>query len=346
MILLWAWFNCFGYRPLFVRELSTMSQSTYPSWLKNGILDPSLLKKEVEDYTKLLTEKDIKQKREGADGLYKLIVLVWSLETRVARDAADIMCEHVRNIGGLEALLQQCQSTTKEPSDEVKDLQLSVLRVLEQIMIDKNRSYMSQHELFPSLLVLSSSSESIEHLRMGTGILENLFKVSSQLSLKLINSTGLDGIMHGCRYTDNIVLQHCAAAMANCALYGCKEVHRAMVAKQADHWLFPLAFSPDSAVKYYALIAICSLASEPELALLVSRSGALELVIPFLQLQNPLEFPKTCPNHAHGRTADWLQRLAPLLECQNEEAQSLAAFHFAMEAGIKKKQMRLNVCLQ
>ena len=318
--------------------------STSLSWLKNGVLDASLLKNEVENHTKRLHKNNIKQKKEGADGLYQLIVLIWSLETRIARDAADIMCEHVRTIGGLEALLQQCQSSTKEPSDEVKDLQLSVLRVLEQIMVEKNRIYISQHELFPSLLVLSSSSDSVESVRMGTGILENLFKVSPYLSLKLINSTGLDGVMYGCRYTDNIILQHCAAAMANCALYGCKEVHRAMVAKQADHWLFPLAFAQDSAVKYYALIAICCLASEPELALLVSRSGALELVIPFLQLQNPLEFPKTCPNHAHGRTADWLQRMIPLLQCQSEAAQSLAAFHFAMEARIKKQQKRLNVC--
>lgn len=320
-----------------------MSSNKKPSWLKLGELNAPLLKKEIESNAKLLQKSDFSQRIQGADNLHNLIILIWSLETRIARDAADIMCEHLRTIGGLESLLQLCQSTTNKPTEEMNKLQIAVLRVLEQIMVNENRVYISEHELFPFLLVLSSSTETLEHVKLGTGMLENLFKVSSRLSLKLINSTGLDIVVYGCRYTDSIVLQHCAAAMANCALYGCKNVHKAMVAKQADHWLFPLAFSQDSAVKYYALIAICILASQHELAPLVCRSGALELVIPFLQLQDPLEFPKTCPNHAHGRTADWLIRLVPLLKCMNEEAQSLAAFHFAMEAGIKKKQKRLNV---
>ena len=318
-----------------------------PSWVKKGELNVSLLKKEVEKYAGLLQKDGILNKKEGADGLYHLVKVVWSLETRIARDAADVMCEHVRVVGGLESLLQQCQLSSRDsPKEEAKELQLCVLRVLEQIMVHENRVYISQHNLFPALLVQSASTQSQEHVRLGTGILENLFKVSPQLSMKLINSTGLDVIMYGCRYTDSTILQHCSAAMANCALYGCKDVHKAMVAKQADHWLFPLAFSQDSAVKYYALIAICILASSTELVQLVSRSGALELVIPFLRLQNPLDFPRTCPNHAHGRTSDWLQRMVPLLECHNEEAQSLASFHFAMEAGVKKKQNRLNVsCL-
>ena len=322
-----------------------MSLTKSPSWAKGGDLKLSVLKVEIENFLKLLRQKSNVQKKEGADGLYLLITQAWSLDTRIARDAADFICEHIRTTGGLEALLQQCQTITKDRSDDATRLQLSVLRVIEQTMIAENRQYISEHKLFPTLMVLASSSESLEHVKLGTGILENLFKVSSQLSMKLINSSGLDGVMFGCRYTDNAVLQHCAASMANCALYGCTNVHRAMVNKQADHWLFPLAFSQDSAVKYYALIAICILASEPDLASLVSRSGALELVIPFLQLQDPLEFPQTCPNHAHGRSVDWLMKMIPLLVSHSEEAQSLAAFHFAMEAGIKKKQNRLNVSM-
>ena len=152
--------------------------------------------------------------------------------------------------------------------------------------------------------------------------------------------------MYGCRFTDETVLQHCAAALANCALYGDSKVHQAMVSKNADQWLFPLAFSSDCAVKYYALIAICILASQRELAIQVQRSGTLELVLPFLQSQDPTLFPQSCPNHAHGRTAPWLQRMVPLLRCSSEEAQALAAFHFAMEAEIKKLQNRLQVMSQ
>ena len=314
-----------------------------PEWIKGGEIHPSGLKKEAAAYIKLIQSTSVKKQKEGADSLYRLIVLTWSLETKLARDAADIVCDYVRVNGGLESLLSLCQSTTSEPAPEMKSLQLSVLRVIEQIMVAENRQYIAEHKLFPSLLLLSSSSQTLDHVRCGTGILENLFKVSRRFSLKLIQSSGLDIVVFGCRYTDDLVLQHCAAAMANCALYGCEQVHKAMIVKHADHWLFPLAFSPDSAVKYYALIAICILASNAALTSLVYRSGALELVLPFLQLQDPNEFPRTCPNHAHGRTLSWLERLVPLLRCKSEEAQSLAAFHFAMEAGIKKEQNRLNV---
>ena len=69
----------------------------------------------------------------------------------------------------------------------------------------------------------------------------------------------------------------------------------------------------------------------------------LDLVLPFLQFHDPDQFAASCPSHAHGRSGGWLKRLKPLLVCECEEARSLAAFHFAMEAGIKKKQGKLDV---
>ena len=316
-----------------------------PLWLKGGTVDTKLLRKEAEQYCKLIKSGELRTRIEGCEKLHTLISFSWSLDTRLARDAADFVCDYVRDSNTLDAMLNICSSISneKEPKKEHKTLELQTLKTIEQLMIAENRQYIANHSLFPSFLLLASSNESIEYIRCGTGIFENLFKVSRPVSLKLINSGGLDTIMYGCRCTDDIVLHHCAAALANCALFGCSKVHRAMMSKQADHWLFPLAFSQDSAVKYYALIAICLLASDSRISSLVSRSGTLELVIPFLQLQDPLEFPQTCPNHAHGRTADWLKNLVPLLECRSEEAQSLAAFHFAMEAGIKQKQNRLKV---
>jgi len=96
-------------------------------------------------------------------------------------------------------------------------------------------------------------------------------------------------------------------------------------------------------VKYYALLAIVFLAANPELQLKVERSGTLELVVPYIQSQDPEELPKKCQNHLHGRSASWLRRLVPLLLCDNDEARLLSAFHFAMEVGVKKKQQRLKV---
>lgn len=319
----------------------------HPPWIKNGQVDTPALKQEVDRCVKQIQNESTKFKRQGADELHALITLVWAQDTKYARDAAEIVCEHTRIAGGLESFLQAAAILAPDEATDTtdtKELQLSVIRVLEQIMVAENRQYISQHALFPALLVLTASTETTDHVRYGTGILENLFKVSPKVSLKLIQSDGLEGIMYGCRYTDETVLQHCAAALANCALFGCHQVHKAMLAKHADHWLFPLAFSNNSVVKYYALIAICILASDANLTSLVSRSGTLELVLPFLQLQDPLEFPRVCPMYAHGQTTAWLQRLVPLLECGCEEAQSLASFHFAMEAKIKLKQKRLQVC--
>ncbi len=222
-------------------------------------------------------------------------------------------------------------------------LRLSVLRALEQIMVSSNRRYIAAHRLFDQLVSLACCTDCLESVQCGTGILENLFKESSETCLRLIKGGALDGLVCACRQSDPTTLQHCAAALANSAMYGSDKVQRTMVSKKIDIWLFPLAFSRDNVVKYYALLAICFLAANVDLAERVAQSGTLDLVLPFLHAQDPDEFAASCPNHAHGRSTGWLRHLLPLLVSQSEEARSLAAFHFAMEANIKKKQQRLHV---
>lgn len=223
-------------------------------------------------------------------------------------------------------------------------LHLQVSQGLEQIMISANRHFIARHDHFNSLVRVACSQASLETIQCGTGILENLFKDSMETCLRLIlHGEALEGVLLGCRSSDFIVLQHSAAALANCSMYGGPKCQMKMVAKHADQWLFPLAFSKDNVVKYYALLAICCLASNSRLEGKVATSGTLDLVLPFLQSQDPEEFCKVCPNHSHGQSADWLINLVPLLICGNEEARSLSAFHFAMEAAIKKKQHRLQV---
>ena len=224
-------------------------------------------------------------------------------------------------------------------------LRLQVSKGLEQAMTSANRSFIAGHQQFDALVKVACDQTSLEAMQCGTGILENLFKDSHATCLRLVANGAMEGILFGCRSADSTVLQHCAAALANCSMYGSPKCQLKMVAKHADHWLFPLAFSKDIVVKYYALLAICFLASNPELESVVARSGTLSLVLPFLQTQDPEEFPKTCHNHAHGRSAGWLTKLLPLLTCGNEEARSLSAFHFAMETTVKKKQGRLQVCM-
>lgn len=319
-----------------VRSMA-IEQQKLPKWAKKGSLDADLLKREVSSCLSKLRSESSQQQITGGDGLYSIVSVMWTLDTRHARDAADLVCEKIRVEGGLDRILFLC-STSKD-----QKVIWSVLRVLEQVMVADNREYITKCKYFPAVLALARSIDSLPMVQLGTGILENLFKVSPDVSRDLLNTGALESVLLGCRYTDSVVVHHCAAALANCALFGDARIHRDMVNQHADHWLFPLAFSEDRAVKYYALISISILASHRELAEVVQQSGTLSLVLPFLRTQDPQQFAKTCYYHAHGRSASWLQRMLPLLVCESEESQSLAAFHFAMEAGIKDKQGRLKV---
>ena len=68
------------------------------------------------------------------------------------------------------------------------------------------------------------------------------------------------------------------------------------------------------------------------------QSGTLQLVEPFLRSRDPETFGRCDSEHIHGQSDEWVQRLVPLLRSSREEALSLAAFHFAMEAGIRQKK--------
>ena len=217
-------------------------------------------------------------------------------------------------------------------------LQSTLARFLEQVLVSANRTYLSEHKLCDQVVGVACSHPE------GIGILENLLKVSTDVCDRLISCGALESIILGCRNSDSAVTQHCAAALANCAMYGGHRAQTTMVSKHADHWLFPLAFSEDRVVKYYALIAVCFLAANPDLSEKVTNSGTLRLVLPFLKLHRPGEFFKIYPvSYAHGRSTASLKKILELLKSNNEEARSLASFHFAMEAVIKKAQRRLRV---
>lgn len=315
-----------------------------PPWIEKDncgctcALNEECLASAVNDCARKLAAGVAGEQLQGADQLYQLIMCVWSLETQLACKAADQACDLIRDNGGLGSLLQlYCAAVDR-------DAKLGLGRALEQIMVGRNRTFIARSELFDKVVATASSAaDCIELLRCGTGILENLFKESGETCLRLVACGGLAAIIDACRSTCVVVLQHCAAALVNCAMYGGPKCHHYMMQLNADHWLFPLAFSVDSAVRYYAILAMCFLAANKDLSSLVARSGTLDLVLPFLQTHDPDEFARTCPNHVHGRSASWLCMLLPLLTCDSEEAQSMAAFHFAMEAGIKKKQQRLQM---
>lgn len=80
----------------------------------------------------------------------------------------------------------------------------------------------------------------------------------------------------------------------------------------------------------------------------VLSSGTLELVEPFLSAHNPLDFASCDESMLHGQSVTSLARVVPLLSSNRREPQSLAAFHFTMEAAIKSlaKRQHVSPCLQ
>src|SRR5699024_9158690 len=124
---------------------------------------------------------------------------------------------------------------------------------------------------------------------------------------------------------------------------GGPDSQESMIKLKAPMWLFPLAFHTDDNIKYYACLAITALVANKEIEAAVLASGTLDLVEPFVSSHNPGEFAKSSTSHLRGQSKNWLLRLVPVLKSKREEARSLAAFHFAMEAWIKKTQEQTTV---
>lgn len=171
----------------------------------------------------------------------------------------------------------------------------------------------------------------------------HLFKHSEGTCENVIKMGGLDAVLFECRKNDLETLRHCASALANLSLYGGAENQEAMIKRKVPMWLFPLAFHNDDNIKYYACLAIAVLVANKEIEAEVLKSGTLNLVEPFVTSHNPFEFAKSNLSHAHGQSQNWLKRLVPVLSSKREEARNLAAFHFCMEAGIKKSQGKTKV---
>ncbi|GBN10412.1 Sterile alpha and TIR motif-containing protein 1 [Araneus ventricosus] len=248
-------------------------------------------------------------------------------------DLGTRLCNIMRERGGLKIIVDNCSS-------ENADLQFRSAELLEQCMSTENRTYVVQNGLQKVVKVACSCSNktAVSHSRVGTGLLEHLFKHSESTCSEVIRRDGLKSIIYKCRTSDVETLRHCATALANLSLYGGPENQEAMIKHEVPVWLFTLAFNNDDNIKYYACLAISSLVANKEIEAAVLKSGTLDLVEPFVTSHSPEEFAKSHVGHVHGQSKNWLQRLVNVLDSKREEARNLAAFHFAMEAGIKEKQ--------
>ncbi|GAB1608167.1 NAD(+) hydrolase sarm1 [Argonauta hians] len=259
-----------------------------------------------------------------------LIDSAWSTPVH-GRDLAYRLCDIIRDEGALERIVSNCGSSDT-------DLMQASGRVLDQIMTTENREAVAKTGLDTVVQMTYKTKNMGDMSRTSTGILESLFKTSESTCREVIKLGGLDVVLHWSRYTDRMTLRHCAFALANLALYGGPENQELMIKNKVAEWLFPLAFNDDDSIRYYACLAISALVSNKEIEAAVIKSGTMELVLPFIENHTPTEFAQSDQSHQHGCAREWLTRLIPVLSSKREEAQALAAFHFAMEAGIKAAQ--------
>ena len=267
--------------------------------------------------------------------LRQTVIEAWHMPI-YGRDLAYALCDVIRNEGILEMLIQNCSS-------EDHDVLEASASLLEQCLSWENRIYVEKNALESVVGMTFKERNNHGMANTTTGILEGLFKISEEASTKIINLGGLDVILHWSKCSDLKVLRHCARAMSNLSLFGGSENQEEMARRNVPEWLFPLAFMEDDTVRYYACLAISVLVANKELEAAVMKSGTLDLVMPFITSTKPSTFAKSDISHQQGRDNNWLERLVPLLFSRREEAQSLAAFHFAMEAGIKEEQGRIQV---
>lgn len=80
-----------------VQEQTTITREN--SWMSDeGKVDVEVLKERVEYCSKLLASVHSSDVLNGGKHFYDLIIAVWSLDTSLAIDAAELVCETIRYI--------------------------------------------------------------------------------------------------------------------------------------------------------------------------------------------------------------------------------------------------------
>ncbi|RZF44370.1 hypothetical protein LSTR_LSTR007945 [Laodelphax striatellus] len=311
-------------------DLERLSANSNPQEVERAILKYSV---KLDNMVQNIKKGDSKKAPQILNNINEMMRKAWAVPAH-GHELGYSLCNVLRNCGGMDLLMANCDVDDRE-------LQFSSARLLEQCLTTENRTHVVENGLEKVVTVAcvcTKNANSVDHSRVGTGILEHLFKHSEGTCSDVIRLGGLDAVLFECRKNDVETLRHCAGALANLSLYGGADNQEAMIKRKVPMWLFPLAFHNDDNIKYYACLAIAVLVANTEIEAAVLKSGTLDLVEPFVTSHNPSEFAKSNLAHAHGQSKNWLQRLVPVLSSKREEARNLAAFHFCMEAGIKKQQ--------
>lgn len=250
-----------------------------------------------------------------------------------------VVSNFMRTSGALEFIFQCLEN----PS-----LQFSAAVVLEQCLTAENREYVITFGIFATMTAVSTliKDGSIEACRIGTGILEHLFKMTPCGCTAVVRLGGVQAVTSACSKTDIEVLQHCSAALANLCLCGGTVHHEAIKRHKVTMWLTPLGYHQDAIIKYYSCLAMAALLRYKEFEEEVRNGKVLDDIETFLAMVTPEKFVDLDSGHSHGQGKQWLEFLLLLLSSDIEKVQTIAAFHFCVEAIIKKSQGETNLLME
>lgn len=106
------------------------------------------------------------------DDMNEIIKKAWAVPT-FGHELGASLCNALKQNGGLDVIMKSCM-------DENKELQFSSARLLEQCLTTENRAHVVENGLDKVVNVACACTRNsqTDHSRVGTGILEHLFKVS------------------------------------------------------------------------------------------------------------------------------------------------------------------------
>ncbi|KAK2711510.1 hypothetical protein QYM36_012615 [Artemia franciscana] len=272
-------------------DLEKLDSNSNPHEVEDAILKYTGAMSSCVDQLKSIQQE---QMPKVLNHVHDMIRKAWAVPI-FGHDLVDNLCNVLRMNGGLDILLDNCSSTKD-------DLKLSSAKLLEQCLTQENRGYVVENALQKVVQVAcnyTKESQNPDHSRVGTGILEHLFKHNEMTCTDVVKLGGLEAVIRECRKTDVETLRHCAGALANLSLYGGAENQEQMIKRKVPYWLFPLAFHNDDNIKYYAFLAIAALVANKEIEGQVRNSEALNLVEPFVNSHDPILFATTCATHRH-----------------------------------------------
>ncbi|KRY78098.1 Sterile alpha and TIR motif-containing protein tir-1 [Trichinella pseudospiralis] len=278
---------------------------------------------------------------DGCQMMSKVLKSAWTAP-KIGSDLAHGLCDYVREVGYLETLVRMF--VEPDSNDKIK---ASSGTALVECLSASNREFVVQKRYLDELVNVAKTMKEGDGLKVSVSLFECLFKYSVDSNARLIELGALDHVLVACKATTcSKTLRFAALALANLSMYSDSDCQQKMAQKNVPDWLFLLASSQDDLTRYYACLAICVLVSSKEIEAAVTKSGTLALVEPFLLAHKPEEFAHFDYKHQQGRSKEWLELLLPMLSAKRREPRSMAAFHFALEASVKKEQEALSLLLE